>query len=103
MRINNVDGKVRAETSGGDIVVSTSGDNKGIFAETSGGDIDITIEKSAKANIDASTSGGAVYCNLPITMSGKIDESEMRGSVNGGGNMIHAHTSGGDVRIRAPE
>jgi len=103
VRINNVDGKVRAETSGGDIIVAVRGDNKGIFAETSGGDIDIVVGKDTRATIDASTSGGAVSCNLPLTISGEIDESEVRGSVNGGGDPIYAHTSGGDIRIRTPE
>jgi hypothetical protein len=101
IKLSGVDGKVRAETSGGDIVVKLKGGNKGVFAETSGGNIDIMVGKAVAANIDASTSGGEVVCDLPITMSGKIDESRIRGTVNGGGETIHAHTSGGDVRIRA--
>jgi len=100
IRISGGDGNVRAETSGGDIVVVLSGQNKGIIAETSGGDIDIVIGNDVRANIDASTSGGSVTCQLPITLSGAIDESEVRGTLNGGGEMIWAHTSGGDVRIK---
>ncbi len=103
IRINDVDGKVRAETSGGNVQVKVRNSNKGIFTETSGGNIEISIAKNVSANIDASTSGGAVVCDLPITVSGRIEESSIHGTVNGGGNTIHAHTSGGDVRIRANE
>ncbi|MBI4535128.1 MAG: DUF4097 family beta strand repeat protein [Ignavibacteriae bacterium] len=99
IHVNDVDGKVRAETSGGDVIVTLRETNKGVQAETSGGDIEIFVGKNISANIDAATSGGEVTCDLPITMSGKISESRIRGSVNGGGNTIYAHTSGGDVRI----
>lgn len=99
--INEVDGSVRAETSGGDVTVKVKGANRGVHAETSGGDITIEISRSVGANIDASTSGGSVICDMPVTVSGRIDESRIKGTVNGGGTTIYAHTSGGDVRIRA--
>jgi hypothetical protein len=96
-----VEGKVRAETSGGNITVRVQQAYKGVHAETSGGDIDIVLPANIAATIDAGTSGGEVVCDLPVTITGKIDERRIRGSVNGGGQMIYAHTSGGDVRIRS--
>jgi len=69
----------------------------------SGGDIDITVAKDIAASIDASTSGGSVICDLPVTVSGRIEGDRIKGTINGGGNVIYAHTSGGDVRIRPPE
>jgi DUF4097 and DUF4098 domain-containing protein YvlB len=103
IRVSSVEGKVRAETSGGDVMVKVTDGNRGVHAETSGGDIDIIVGKDIAANIDASTSGGSVICDLPVTMSGKIDESRVQGTVNGGGNLIYAHTSGGDVTLRPLE
>jgi DUF4097 and DUF4098 domain-containing protein YvlB len=101
IHLNDVDGRVRAETSGGSIHVKVSGANRGVYAETSGGDIEVMVGKNVGADIDAETSGGDVVCDLPVTVSGRINESSIRGKVNGGGNKIYAHTSGGDVRIRA--
>ena len=101
VKIADVDGRAEAETSGGHVSLSVTGPNRGIKAETSGGDIEISIGKDVGARIDAGTSGGEVVCDLPITVSGKISESSIRGSVNGGGELIHARTSGGDIRIRA--
>ena len=103
IKMGDIDGKVTAETSGGDVVVRVKNGNKGIHAETSGGNIDILVPKDVSATIDASTSGGEVRCDLPVTMSGRFSESRVRGTVNGGGNSIHAYTSGGDVRIRTAE
>lgn len=96
-----IDGKIRAETSGGNIKVRMAEGHSGLHAETSGGNIDVQVPRSIAATIDASTSGGEVSCDLPITMSGKFSESRIRGTVNGGGELIKAHTSGGNVRIRA--
>ncbi len=103
VKISDVDGKVRAETSGGSMYVKMKGANKGVFAETSGGDIEIVVSKSVAADIDAATSGGSVHFDFPVTLSGQIDESRVRGTLNGGGNTIHAHTSGGDVRFRSAD
>jgi DUF4097 and DUF4098 domain-containing protein YvlB len=83
--------------------VKVKGPNKGVYAETSGGDIEIVVSKSVAATIDAATSGGSVHFDFPVTLSGQIDESRVRGTLNGGGNTIHAHTSGGDVRFRAAD
>lgn len=101
--LKTVAGKVRAETSGGNISVNVSETNRGVYAETSGGNIDIVMPKNISANIDAETSGGEVTCDFPVTMQGKFDESRVRGTINGGGNQIHAHTSGGNVRLRSVE
>jgi len=99
----DIEGKVRAETSGGNVRVKVKGPNKGVHAETSGGNIEVVIPKGVGAEIDAGTSGGDVVCDMPITTSGRLSDSHIRGSVNGGGEMIYAHTSGGDVRIRPGE
>jgi hypothetical protein len=101
--VEEVDGKVHAETSGGDVVVRVRGANKGVHAETSGGNVTVVIGKSVGAMVDASTSGGEVICDMPVTVSGKISESRVKGTLNGGGELIYAHTSGGNVRIKPME
>jgi DUF4097 and DUF4098 domain-containing protein YvlB len=101
--VDGVEGKVRAETSGGNVRLAVTGPNKGIHAETSGGNIEIGVAKNVGADLDAGTSGGEVDCDLAVTVKGKINESHVRGTLNGGGPMIYAHTSGGNVRIRGIE
>jgi len=101
--VADVEGRVRAETSGGNVTVKVRGGNKGIHAETSGGSVEIDIAKNCAADIDASTSGGDVECDLPVTVAGKIRDSSVKGTINGGGPLIYAHTSGGNIRIRPME
>jgi DUF4097 and DUF4098 domain-containing protein YvlB len=101
IRLGEVRGRVHAETSGGNVRVKVTGANEGIHAETSGGNIEVMIGKNVGAELDAATSGGEVECEIPVTVKGKISESRIRGTVNGGGKMIYAHTSGGNVRIKA--
>lgn len=103
IRISNVEGSVDAETSGGDIEVRAEGENKGMTLDTSGGDIVIYVPRGITATVDASTTGGDVECELEISTSGKIEDDELHGKINGGGELIKAETSGGDIYIRALE
>ncbi|MFZ4618968.1 MAG: DUF4097 family beta strand repeat-containing protein [Bacteroidota bacterium] len=99
VEFNDVDGRVKGGTSGGSVTVKMTGENKGIDVETSGGDIEIFIKEGIGADVDAETSGGSVDCDLPVTVRGKVRESELHGKINGGGNSLRASTSGGSIRI----
>lgn len=94
-----VDGRVKGGTSGGNVTVKMTGANKGIDVETSGGDIEIFVKDGTGADVDAETSGGSVDCDFPVTVRGKVRESELHGKINGGGELIRASTSGGSIRL----
>ena len=93
------DAKINAETSGGDIKLEYSGENMGIEVSTSGGDIDIKLPGNIKASLDLSTSGGDVSCTLTMNNVRKSYETSLVGDVNGGGEKLIAHTSGGDITV----
>jgi DUF4097 and DUF4098 domain-containing protein YvlB len=101
VRVESVEGAVKAETSGGNVLVTVRGGNKGIRAETSGGNVEIAVASNVGAELDAGTSGGNVDCDIPVTVKGKLSESSVKGTINGGGPLIYAHTSGGNVKIRS--
>ena len=93
-------GKVAADTSGGPISVRFgAGNAKGGSLETSGGGITIGLDPTAKLTIDASSSGGGVSCDLPVTVVGDRERTELKGDLNGGGALLHVRTSGGGIRI----
>ncbi len=98
--VDGIDGAVQASTSGGNVRVRMSGPNKGIHAETSGGNIELTVARDTKADLDLATSGGGVSCDMPVTVSGMMEEDRINGTLNGGGPSIYAHTSGGDVHVK---
>jgi DUF4097 and DUF4098 domain-containing protein YvlB len=93
------DAKINAETSGGDIKLDCDGVNRGIDLSTSGGDIDIKLPENINASVELSTSGGDVSCSLDMSNIKKLSESKLVGDINGGGEKLYAHTSGGDISL----
>jgi DUF4097 and DUF4098 domain-containing protein YvlB len=100
VRLLNVDGKIRGNTSGGSVRVSLVGINRGISATTSGGDIELTLPRATNGNFNATTSGGGINLEIPVTTT-ELKEGRVKGSINGGGEPIDAHTSGGNISLRA--
>ena len=90
---------INAETSGGDIKLDYIGENKGINLSTSGGDIVIKLPEDFKASMELSTSGGDVSCSLNMSDVIKSTDSKLSGDMNGGGEKLFAHTSGGDISV----
>jgi len=69
--------------------------------DTSGGNITIAMAERIAVDVDASTSGGRVSTDFPIAtiVQGEQKKNELRGKINGGGPLVKAHTSGGNVRL----
>jgi len=93
------DAMINGETSGGDIKLEYEGENKGVELSTSGGDIDIKVEQNFKASMELSTSGGDVSCSLTMSNVKKTSSSRLVADLNGGGEKLSAHTSGGDISV----
>jgi len=100
VRLLNIDGKIHGNTSGGSVRVSLVGANRGISATTSGGDIEVILPRATTGNLKATTSGGDISSDLPLSSTTQ-KEGRLEGILNGGGQPIDAHTSGGSVRLRS--
>jgi len=100
VRLLHVDGKIRGQTSGGNVQCSLVGINRGISATTSGGSIQLTVPRATRANLEATTSGGSIHSDLSVSTTSQED-GQLKGSINGGGEPIDAHTSGGSISLRA--
>jgi hypothetical protein len=98
--IENVAGKIKGDTSGGSIhAVLLSPVPGDVSLETSGGGITVKVPADAAFKLDAEASGGGVHCDLPVTVQGKREHDELKGTVNGGGPVVHLETSGGGVHV----
>ena len=99
--IENVNGKITGDTSGGHVnavlISPIPGDVK---LSTSGGGMTVKIPADAAFTLHAETSGGGVSCDLPITIQGKWERNELKGTVNGGGPSIELENSGGGIHVR---
>ena len=57
------------------------------------------VDSTVGLEIDASSSGGSVNCDLPVTVRGKIGRDSVRGQLNGGGAVLKIRSSGGGVSV----
>jgi DUF4097 and DUF4098 domain-containing protein YvlB len=116
-----VDGKLRAMTGDGHIRADgrfdeldlKTGDGRVDARATSGsalatswrlesGDGTVTLEvpETLAADVDLHTGDGHIDLDMPISTAGKIREGEVRGKLNGGGNLLTIHTGDGSIRLR---
>ena len=93
LEVNNLKGKIEANTSGGNIKIENTNGN--IEAYTAGGNISI---ETSNGDITASTSGGKILIN---GFNGNVDASTAGGDINltGTEGKIAASTAGGNIRL----
>ena len=119
--IDGVDGKLRASTGDGHIRANgrfdeldlKSGDGRvearaaagsalatGWKLESGDGTVTLEVPENLAADVDLHTGDGHIDLDMPITTEGKIREGEVRGRLNGGGNLLVIHTGDGSIRLR---
>jgi DUF4097 and DUF4098 domain-containing protein YvlB len=119
--VDSVDGKLRATTGDGHIRAHGRFDELDLKTgdghvdaqatagsalaaswrlETGDGSVTLEVPENLGADVDLHTGDGHIDLDLPITTEGKIHEGEVRGKVNGGGNLLLIHTGDGSIRLR---
>lgn len=100
--IEGAGGRVRADTSGGPVTVAFApGNDHGGTLSSSGGRVTAVLDPTVSLEIDASTSGGSVRTDLPLTVQGTVSRTDLRGRLNGGGELLKLRSSGGGIRIES--
>ena len=102
IKITALKGSVEAKTSGGHITAEVLGQPAGACSfGSSGGNIALALSGEVAVDVDAHTSGGNVSTDFPVVtvVQGAQKQHELRGKINGGGPLITAHTSGGNIRF----
>ncbi len=82
-------------------VFADGGGAAGGSLSSSGGGVRVEVDPAAKLTIDASSSGGGVDCDLPVTVRGRMARNSLHGDLNGGGATLKLRSSGGGIRIAA--
>lgn len=115
VQVRGAGGRVEAHSSGGSVVVRfAAGNSGGGELSTSGGGVRAEVDPRVALTVDASSSGGDVHSELPVTIQrlastgGGWPEApfrggakSLRGDINGGGAVLRLRSSGGGVRISA--
>jgi DUF4097 and DUF4098 domain-containing protein YvlB len=87
------DGPVEAAAKAGSTVASAW------TVKTGDGSVTLRLADDFRANLDASTGDGGVTLNVPVTVSGSVNRSHVRGTLNGGGGALTLHTGDGSIRL----
>jgi len=98
----DIKGSIEAVTTGGNIDVSLLEQPSGDCSfKTSGGNATVALGEKVAVDVDLHTSGGRVATEFPVVtvIYGEQAQHQIRGKVNGGGPLVTAHTSGGNVRL----
>ncbi|MGA8212786.1 MAG: DUF4097 family beta strand repeat-containing protein [Candidatus Sulfotelmatobacter sp.] len=119
--IDGVDGKLRAIAGDGHIrangrfdelelktgdgsmdarVTAGSSLATGWRLESGDGTVTLEVPENLSADVDLHTGDGHIDLDMPVTTEGKIREGEVRGKLNGGGNLLVIHTGDGSIRLQ---
>lgn len=91
--IHTGDGSVEASVLPGSAVATAWN------VRTGDGSVTLRLPDGFKANLSADTGDGHVTMNVPVTLSGRLNGSHVRGSLNGGGGPLTIHTGDGSIRL----
>jgi len=66
---------------------------------TSDGRVEARLPQDLAAELYAHTGDGHITLDFPVTVSGSIERSRIRGTLNGGGPLLEISTGDGGIRI----
>ncbi|MGA9507855.1 MAG: DUF4097 family beta strand repeat-containing protein [Candidatus Sulfotelmatobacter sp.] len=94
LELKTGDGRLEARAGSGSALAS------GWRLESGDGTVTLEVPENLAADVDLHTGDGHIDLDMPVTTEGKIRENEVRGKLNGGGNLLVIHTGDGSIRLR---
>jgi DUF4097 and DUF4098 domain-containing protein YvlB len=67
--------------------------------ENSFGDISLYVPAESELTFDLTAEFGEIQSELPLTLTGSIQQTSLEGTLNGGGATVTATTSNGDILL----
>jgi hypothetical protein len=120
IEVRNFSGSIRARTSDGHITVDGvlnevylhSGDgrveltarqgstmDRDWLIHTGDGRVEVKLPESFAAELFAHTGDGRITMDFPVTVSGSMERSHLRGKLNGGGQLLEISTGDGSIHV----
>ena len=73
--------------------------SNGWLIHTRDGGVEVRLPQDFAAELYAHTGDGHIQLDMPVTVSGSIERSRIRGKLNGGGPLLEITTGDGSIRI----
>ena len=93
LRLHTSDGRIQAEVLAGSKMAG------GWSVSSGDGSVRLALPDGFAADLDAHTGDGHITLNFPVTMSGSLSRSTLRGKMNGGGEYLEVRTGDGNITV----
>jgi hypothetical protein len=100
-----IDGRfdsLKAQTGDGSIDASAASGSRiadGWTLHSGDGRINLRVAGDLGAELDAHTGDGNITVDMPITVSGSLNRSSVRGKLNGGGGLLKISSGDGSIHL----
>lgn len=91
------DGSLHADSGDGRITVRGRFDK--LTLESGDGSVIVRLPDGLNADLDAHTGDGSITLDFPVTVSGSLSRSTIRGKIGSGGPPLMVHTGDGSIHI----
>lgn len=93
LQLSSSDGRIEARALAGSTVGSSwslhSGD----------GSVTLQLPEAFAADVELHTGDGHISLDMPVSVEGQVGHNDIRGKLNGGGNLLTIHTGDGSIRL----
>ena len=69
------------------------------MAKTGDGAVTLTVPENFAADVVMHTGDGHITLDMPLTVEGRYDSSNVRGKLNGGGGVLNIYTGDGSIKL----
>ena len=99
-RIRSASGVFHLAGSSGFVELGLETADDEVSIDVSSGDIRLTLPADSRFDVELETSSGRIRSDFPVMGNLSSDNEGMKGSVNGGGSLMKAETSSGDIELQ---
>jgi DUF4097 and DUF4098 domain-containing protein YvlB len=93
LQLSSSDGRIEARVLAGSTIASSwslhSGD----------GSVTMQLPETLAADVELHTGDGRIDLDMPLNVEGHLGHSDIRGKLNGGGNLLTIHTGDGSIHL----
>jgi DUF4097 and DUF4098 domain-containing protein YvlB len=93
LQVHTNDGKINLQANSGSKMAGTW------RVESGDGSVTLAVPGDLAADVEAHTGDGHISFDLPVSLSDKKNENDLRGRINGGGPSLIVRTGDGSIRI----
>jgi DUF4097 and DUF4098 domain-containing protein YvlB len=93
LQLSSSDGHIEARALAGSTISS------GWDVHSGDGSVTVQLPEAFAADVELHTGDGHISLDMPVTVEGQMGHNNIRGKLNGGGNLLTIHTGDGSIRL----